>query len=119
MKKEKKNQSKEQGREVSMSEIKEKMQQNAFPINLDEANYTEETLVTFKEFIQALKSSKKGLFYKVLPRTLSFIAVLESCPIETNFEVSDLHLDDFYFFRYELQTINKKHLFVDQEKNDA
>lgn len=51
MKKEQKTQSEEQKREVSMAEIKEKMQQNAFPINLDDANYTEEKLITYKEFM--------------------------------------------------------------------
>lgn len=102
-----------------MAEIKEKMQQNAFPVNLDDANKTEENLIDFKEFHGALKSAKKGLFYKILPRTLSFLAVLESVPVEPSLEISDLHLDDFHFFRYELQTINKKHLFLEEQKNDA
>jgi hypothetical protein len=65
-----------------------------------------------------LKGSKDHLYYKILPRTLSFLEVLHSAPHESEFNISDLHLDDFYMFRYELHTINKKHFFKDEEKSD-
>jgi hypothetical protein len=117
MKKQKAEEEKIQDREVSMAEIKEKMIANALPINLSGANQSEDNLITYKEFISSLKSAKKGLYYKILPRTLSFLKVLESQPTETNFEVSDLWMDDFLFFRYELQTINKKHLFMESDIN--
>ena len=70
--------SKTQGRDVSMDEIKEKYLTNAWPVKLDDAEQSPENLITYKEFIQALKSAKKGLYYKILPRTLSFLAVVES-----------------------------------------
>jgi len=66
----------------------------------------------------ALKGAKDQLYYKILPRTLSFQQVLHSVPEECEFSVSDLHQDDFYMFRYELHTINKKHFYQD-EKNSS
>lgn len=45
--------------------------------------------------------------------------MLESTPNEASFEVSDLHMDDFLMFRYELHTINKKHLWVEEKKTEA
>lgn len=69
--------------------------------------------------MSALKGAKDHLYYKILPRTLSFQKVLQSTPSEAEFHVSDLHLDDFYMFRYELHTINKKHFFTDERKTDV
>ena len=56
--------------------------------------------------MSALRSGLKNSLYKtLLPRTLSFIDVLESMPNEKTYEVSDVQLDDFYMFRYELNSV--------------
>lgn len=119
MKSEQIEEQKAQGRKVSLREIKAKMSANAMPIDLTGADQDEDNLITYKEFISALKGAKDSLYYKILPRTLSFMAVLESTPYECSFEISDLHMDDFLMFRYELHTINKKHFFTDEKKNDV
>lgn len=45
--------------------------------------------------------------------------MLQSTPSEAEFTISDLHLDDFYMFRYELHTINKRHFFKDEKKTEV
>jgi len=45
--------------------------------------------------------------------------VLASMPEECEFNISDLHQDDFYMFRYELHTINKKHFYKDEKKQEV
>jgi len=81
-------------------------------------NQDEDNLITYREFVSALRSLKETLYKKILPRTLSFADVLSSVPIEEEFTISDLHVDDFYMLRYELQTIFKKHMFADEKKSD-
>lgn len=84
---------------------------------MEQFNITEDYLVTYREFMTALRHSLKDTLYKtLLPRTLSFVDVLESKPYEKTYEVSDTHLDDFYLFRYELNSVFQQHLFQ-QEKN--
>ena len=63
-----------------MREIKAKMAANAIPISLDSAEQDQDNLITYKEFISALKGAKESLYYKILPRTLNFAAVLQSIP---------------------------------------
>ena len=102
-----------------MRDIKAKMMANAMPIDLAAAEQDEENLITYKEFMFALKGAKDSLYYKILPRTLSFAEVLKSEATDSEFLISDLHADDFYMFRYELHTINKKHFFTEEKKNDV
>lgn len=54
----------------------------------------------------------------LLPRTLAFSDVLESVPEEKKYEISDTNLDDFYLFRYELNSVFQQHLFKPDRKND-
>ena len=62
--------------------------------------------------MSALRSGLKTSLYRtLLPRTLSFIDVLESMPMEKTYEVSDVQVDDFYMFRYELNSVFQQHLF--------
>lgn len=73
---------------------------------MEQFNITEDYLVTYREFMTALRSELKNSLYKtLLPRTLSFIDVLESMPYEKTYEVSDVQMDDFYMFRYELNSV--------------
>ena len=58
---------------------------------MEQFNITEDYLVTYREFMSALRSGLKNSLYKtLLPRTLSFIDVLESVPHEKTYEVSDV-----------------------------
>jgi hypothetical protein len=98
-----------------MREMKRKMQANAPPIDMSAVSFD---LITYKEFMSALKDLKEELFYKILPRSLNFAEVLGSVAAELEFCVSDLQLDDFLMFRYELQTLNKKHMYQDEAPND-
>lgn len=60
-------------------------------VNMEQFNITEDYLVTYREFMSALRSGLKNTLYKtLLPRTLSFIDVLESQPYEKTYEVSDV-----------------------------
>ena len=54
----------------------------------------------------------------LLPRTLAFADVLQSEPEEKTYEVSDVNLDDFYMFRYELSSVFQQHLFKKDRGND-
>ena len=62
------------------------MTTNAVPIiDLKSADQAADNLITYKEFISALKGSKDNLYYKILPRTLSLQTVLYSMPDECAF----------------------------------
>lgn len=79
--------------------------QNA-AVNMEQFNITEDYLVTYREFMSALRHGLKNTLYKtLLPRTLSFVDVLESQPYEKTYEVSDVQMDDLYMFRYELNSV--------------
>jgi hypothetical protein len=73
------------------------------------AEQLEDDLVTYREFMSALKSLKDTLYKNLLPQTMAFSDVLASTPVEMQIEISDTHLDDFMMFRYELNTIFNKH----------
>ena len=85
---------------------------------LEEIN--EDYLITYREFMTALRAMKDNLspYKSLLPRTLSFHDVLKSHPVEKTYEISDVAIDDFYMFRYEMNTIFQKHLFQDEQKSD-
>ena len=85
---------------------------------IDNVVIDEDYLVTYREFMIALKSLKDTLYKTLMPRTLSFQDVLNSSPVEKTYEVSDMQIDDFYLFRYEMNTIFQKHLFQDEGKSD-
>lgn len=73
---------------------------------MESINITEDYLVTYREFMSALRIGLKNTLYKtLLPRTLSFADVLESKPYEKEYAVSDIQLDDFNMFRYELNSV--------------
>lgn len=73
---------------------------------MESINITEDYLVTYREFMSALRIGLKNTLYKtLLPRTLSFADVLESKPYEKEYAVSDVQLDDFNMFRYELNSV--------------
>jgi hypothetical protein len=72
----------------------------------------ENSLITYREFITAIKSLK-NLYKTILPRTLSFKEVLRTQKKESELFVSKSHLDDFGMFRYEINSIFKKHQFLD------
>ena len=60
------------GKKVSMREIKSKLTANAVPIiDIKSADQAADNLITYREFISALKGSKDNLYHKILPRTLS------------------------------------------------
>ena len=87
-------------------------------VNMDQFNITEDYLVTYREFMSALRSGLKNTLYKnLLPRTLSFADVLESKPYEKEYNISDVQLDDFYMFRYELNSVFQQHLFQGEKSN--
>ena len=94
---------------------------NGSGINLDHLNITEDYLVTYREFMQAIRSLKGpgSLYHTLLPRTISFQDVLYSRPTEKVYNISDVQLDDFYMFRYEMNTIFQKHLFQNEKNNDS
>ena len=60
------------GGKVKMRELKAKIAANALPIDLWAAEQDEVNLITYREFMSALKGAKDQLYYKILPRTLSF-----------------------------------------------
>lgn len=69
--------------------------------------------------MSALRSGLKNSLYKtLLPRTLSFADVLDSTPEEKVYVVSDCNLDDFYMFRYELNSIFNQHLYKGEKIKD-
>lgn len=68
----------------------------------------EGSLITYKEFINAIKSADK-LYKNILPRTLSFKEVLLVDKSEPIYTMSDTHADNFAMFRYELNSIFRQH----------
>jgi hypothetical protein len=44
--------------------------------------------------------------------------VLKSKPVEEQFTISDMQVDDFYMFRYELHSMLNKHMYQDEEKSE-
>ena len=102
------------GKQITMREMKKKMQAHAPPID---TNSITNDLITYREFMAAVKDEQ--MFYKILPRSQNFLEVLQSVPEELEFTVSDIQLDDFLMFRYELQLLSKKHLFVDEQPLDV
>mmetsp|Transcript_40685 Transcript_40685/g.53371 ORF Transcript_40685/g.53371 Transcript_40685/m.53371 type:complete len:115 (+) Transcript_40685:939-1283(+) len=69
--------------------------------------------------MSALRSGLKNSLYKtLLPRTLAFADVLASEPVEKTYEVSDVSQDDFYMFRYELNSVFQQHLFKQDKARD-
>ena len=86
---------------------------------MENLNITEDYLVTYREFMSALRNGlRSSLYMTLLPRTLSFADVLESQPYEKTYEVSDVQLDDFYMFRYELNSVFQSHLFKKEKEQD-
>jgi len=68
----------------------------------------EDNLITFREYMHAIRSLK-SLYKTILPRTLSFKEVLMTVKNEETFSVSDSYLDEFGMFRYEMNSIFKRH----------
>lgn len=60
------------GKNVKIRELKAKMTANALPIDLSGADQDEDNLITYREFMAALKGAKDQLYYKILPRILTF-----------------------------------------------
>jgi len=79
---------------------------------------SEDNLITYREFINAIKSLKNSLYKRILPRTLTFIDVLSSVPVEPEYQIEPDMLEEFYTFRYELNTIFRKHYYQDEEPSD-
>lgn len=94
-------------------EIKASILQNAAGFDITAADQKEDDLITYREFMSALKSLKDTLYKKLIPRTLAFNEVLQSRPHEDTYEISDIAYDDFMMFRYEMQTIFEKHKYTD------
>lgn len=61
-------------------------------------------MITYKEFINAIKSADK-LYKNILPRTLSFKEVLLAQKAEPVYTLSQIDSDNFAMFRYELNSI--------------
>ena len=79
-------------------------------MNVDPVVITEDYLVTYREFFNALRYGQetRELYHgpkTLLPRTLAFVDVLASEPVEKQYEISDVNVDDFYMFRYELSSV--------------
>jgi hypothetical protein len=61
------------------SPAKQAMPNQNASVNMEHLNITEDYLVTYREFMSALRNGLKNSLYKtLLPRTLSFADVLES-----------------------------------------
>lgn len=88
------------GKQITMKEMRKKMQAHA---PLIDPNLITLDLITYREFMAAVKDEQ--MFYKILPRSQNFLEVLQSVPQEQEFTVSELQLDDFLMFRYELQLL--------------
>lgn len=99
-------------------ELKASIAANASGFDISAAEQKEDDLITYREFMSALRSLKDTLYKKIIPRTLAFSEVLQSRPYEETYEISDTSYDDFMMFRYEMQTIFEKHKYTDQKRND-
>lgn len=83
----------------------------------DEEN--EDNLITYREFIKAIKSKAlQDVYKRILPRTLAFRDVLICTRTERTYEVCDTHVDDFAMFRYEINSIFKQHQFLDEKPSE-
>jgi hypothetical protein len=101
---------KENGDTKALKEIEAAMANDAPNSEVSAAaEQLEDDLVTYREFMSALKSLKDTLYKNILPQTMAFADVLASAPVEMQLEISDTHMDDFMMFRYELNTIFNKH----------
>lgn len=116
MAEEKKNMTEDNHR--TTKEIKASIAANAGGFDISAADQKEDDLITYREFMTALKSLKDTLYKKLIPRTLAFSEVLQSRPYEETYEISDVAYDDFMMFRYEMQTIFEKHKYTDEKRND-
>jgi len=83
------------------------------PVDFDEDN-----LITYREFMSAIKGLKNSLYKSILPRTLAFEDVLGVIKKEEDFKISDVQVDDFAMFRYELNSIFRKHHFLDEQNSE-
>lgn len=55
---------------------------------------------------------------RILPRTLAFKDVLMCKKTEKEFEISDVSIDDFAMFRYEINSIFKNYQFKDEVNSE-
>eukprot|EP00347_Sterkiella_histriomuscorum_P003672 403363386 len=78
----------------------------------------EDNLITYREFMSAIKGLKNSLYKSILPRTLSFVDVLSIVKKEEDYKISDIQVDDFAMFRYELNSIFRKHHFQDESNSE-
>lgn len=80
--------------------------------DIDKQEADEEELITFKEFLTAIKKNQH-IADTILPRSLSIQEVIFTRPFEKEYKLQDKDLlDDFVFFRYEMNTIFKKNQFI-------
>ena len=82
--------------------------------NSQEDEEEEGSLITYKEFINAIIKVPK-LYKNILPRTLSFKEVILYRKSERVYTISDSHVDNFAMFRYEINSIFREHQFIDEE----
>ena len=52
--------------------VKAKMSANGVPFDLSAAKQDQDNLITYREFMSALKGARDSLYYNILPKTLSF-----------------------------------------------
>ncbi len=78
-------------------------------LNLKQKEQEEEQFFTYDDFMKAILTLKNSLYKSILPRTLSFMDVLSVYKDETTYQISDVQVDDFVMFRYEMNSIFKKH----------
>ena len=48
------------------------MSANGVPFDLSAAKQDQDNLITYREFMSALKGARDSLYYNILPKTLSF-----------------------------------------------
>jgi len=63
---------------AARKEMKAHLAANAPPIDMTAIEQKEDDLITYREFMSALRSLKDTLYKKIIPRTLSFADVLMS-----------------------------------------
>ena len=69
------------------------------------------------EYKDALKTNTK-LYTELLPRNLTLKQVLLACKKEQDYAITDLNVEDFLMFRYEMNIINKR-LFLEEKSLSA
>ena len=86
--------------------------------------FEDDNLITYKEFVQAVKSIKstddpnhydKKFYESLLPRTLTFHDVLTVQRREEEYKIPEQDVEEFVVFRYELSNILRKHLNQDEK----